>query len=119
MTRWVLFYSSGTKVADSRMRVINITGDIDSAKRLMLRHLKRVLIKRPSHNYIHAVLFPDSSNWQENLEDLMVRVKSYFANRRLLRIKNPDKVFVQGYGNLALAKLTGDEAYFRLANQKP
>ena len=118
MTKWVLFYSSGNKITDSRLRVINITGDIDSAKRLMLEHLKKVLIRRPSHNYIHAVLFPDSSNWQENLEGLMVRVKNRFANRRLLRIKNPNKIFVQGYGNLALAKLTGDEAYSRLVDQK-
>lgn len=35
-----------------------------------------------------------------------LRIKDKFSNRRILGIKNPEKVLVQGYGNEALNKIS-------------
>lgn len=85
--------------------MVTIRGNGSVAKQKMLECLKKSLIRNPKHNYLHGMMFPDSSNSQENLAELIVRVKTRFSNRRLLNIKNPEKVLVQGYGPEIMDKL--------------
>jgi len=109
--RWSLWigmsiWKLGEEVVGSKKReIIGVKGDSKVAKIKMLNHLKKVLICNPKHNFVIATMFPDSPNKKENRAELIVRPKNKFSNRRLLRIKNTDKVLVQGYGSETLDEL--------------
>ena len=105
---WSLWLSTGVKsFSETRASLIDIVATDKEVKQKMLDHLKKVLRRRKNHRHIHAMLFPDTPRKGEKdkrTEDI-IRVKDGFSNRKLLRIKDPEQVLVQGYGPEALKEL--------------
>ncbi len=83
----------------------------DEAKGKMLAILQRKIARIKN---VRARVFIPEAFPQEPEEGAsvvyaheMIRLKPYYANRRLLRIRNPDVALVQGYGPKAHDKLFG------------
>lgn len=105
---WHLFLSTGEKdFLGGHSSCIDIVATDKEIKQELLSYLKKVLKRKKSHRFIHAMLFAGTPRKGESFtrsEDI-IRVKRGYSNRKLLRINNPDLVLVQGYGPEALEAL--------------
>ena len=87
-----------------------IAKDNDDAKLKILNICKKIVSRTHKSKWeyfiIQAMPYLESSKCFDG--NRMIRVKPWYSNRRILRIKNPDKILVQGYGPEALKKLGED-----------
>ncbi|MBI2635575.1 MAG: hypothetical protein HYW79_03495 [Parcubacteria group bacterium] len=92
-------------------RVIKfIAKDDNEAKQKILNICKKIVsrMRQSKWEYFIIQAMPYLKS-DEGLDgNRMIRVKPKYSNRRILIIKNPDKVLVQGYGSEALEKLDRD-----------
>jgi hypothetical protein len=111
--RWILMYQIDT-IENDRYRgtmgsvSFNAVDSVDAKKKL-LTILKRIVSHTKS---ISSKLFVVNAFPNDPLPDKLfvnvdetIRLKRSHANRRLLGIRNPEKVLVQGYGPEVLKRL--------------
>jgi hypothetical protein len=83
--------------------------DAAEAKRKILAILKRAIAstKDVGRKTICDMALPSEPAAGQNavFAEEMIRLKDRYGNRRLLRIKDPEKVLVQGYGPKTLEEL--------------
>ncbi|MBI2446909.1 MAG: hypothetical protein HYV51_03835 [Parcubacteria group bacterium] len=91
-------------------RFINFDAENDQdAKKKVLDFCKKIVarMKHAKWEYFIIQAMPYCKQKSEILDgNRMIRIKLKFSNRKILRIKNPDKVLVQGYGTEALKQLS-------------
>ena len=81
--------------------------DNNDAKRKVLNIVKRFIrrLPKPAKEYlINVIAYPDKG---EVKGPKLLRLRYGFDNRRILRVKNPDKALVQGYGPKQWDEVTG------------
>ena len=77
--------------------------DITAAKKILLSYCQKLIkrIKNIKHTIIVLQALPrleDENGKTYLVGEQMLRLRSQYSNRKILQIKNPDVVFVQGYG---------------------
>lgn len=92
--KWIEFIAKDND--DAKLRIINICKKIVSITRQ----------SKWKYFVIQAMPYLKSGDGLDG--NRMIRVKRRYFNRRILRIKNPNKVLVQGYGPEALKELGED-----------
>lgn len=113
---WFIWYSIYEWKRDDELDVLNReilfkAKNVDEAKKIILRVLKRSFshVKNLARRPIVIQAGPyRSGEWGNSTPEVsLLRLDPRYANKRLLRVKNPDVVLVEGSNEEALRRVHG------------
>lgn len=90
-------------------KLIEFEAENDNDAKLKIINICKKIVSRTHKlkwNYFIVLAVPYSDIGFDG--NRMIRIKIRYSNKRILRVKNPDKILVQGYGPEALKKIWED-----------